>query len=880
MSGNWTYFPPVGSGGSGANDYDRDTFPDYSLNANSNSGLTDNASTNPLRFFFGNPDVVRFGARELEFDSIALIEDTTRWVDGDPTWEVRLKNDPGDVYVYAVGNVIFEEMDGGYKKLRLQGAGSRIGVTGVLRRANFISMSQTNLAAAQSFVDGSVETTGLNAFAGEPTVRSLRVGRQFLLGSRTLQTNNLHTYEIRCPNFDGGSAGLEITGVAVYSENASVNIEAGPGRTYVNKNKIESVVAAALPVPATLSASFVHLGAVHNIRKITGGSYAISTFEVPVLAAAASGSTGTNLVSVGTGLGGSFPLGSGVMIQQGSTILQSFVVNQSSDVLTLGTTLPFTLSGATITQAFVSGPSFTIDPNRFELVGVWDPRNYVSQTVTTSGTNGLGSTNVLFPASEGVTNRVIGFKDPQNNLMFTTSNTGFVQNTFQTVSYIPTPLLWAQRFAGGVSLALIGNFEAAEVEFYAAGTGNTLGYQFGVDGLNTFTGTIIPGVTGGYFSFPVVSNAGIGLHGLSIAWQTGATLSSIERVGLSRIKLYRHRGPSMIGGELARFEQTQSFVPSNGATLSWAPSRGSVEKIFPDEIAYDGNWFPDVSSGATTFSGIQYRNNAAPASARFDFFGDRLLLNGIQNSGTSYIATVNGASFGIPLNTIVTLPSYGLNSVQLTVQAGTSLLQIQGAEILNSFKPIETLRTSFSSVDLVNGIIDGKRIKDKSINRRALKPRKIPFNKLVGTGIANNGSFLQDDLEGVAVSNLYFAAAVPGGGTVSRVVELTVNCSGSPVLFYVTAGNTAGSPIRNASLPPVGGISGYTFTLKRNPLNGVTIATERKFVQSTGVQSQADTGSFFVMDVNPPPGKNTYFVDVTYDAGTYNADMVMIAMEL
>ncbi|MCA2656864.1 hypothetical protein, partial [Microcystis sp. M061S2] len=213
MSGNWTYFPPVGSGGSGANDYDRDTFPDYSLNANSNAGLTDNAQTNPLRFFFGNPDVVRYGGRELEFDSIALIEDTTRWIDGDPTFEIKLKDEPGDVFVYAVGNVTLEDMDGGYKKVRLQGAGARIGVTGVLRRANFISQSYSNLSAAQSFVDGVLETSGLNAFAGEPTIRSLRVSRQLYLGSRTLQTINLHTFEIRCPNFDGSSAGLEISGV-------------------------------------------------------------------------------------------------------------------------------------------------------------------------------------------------------------------------------------------------------------------------------------------------------------------------------------------------------------------------------------------------------------------------------------------------------------------------------------------------------------------------------------------------------------------------------------------------------------------------------------------------------------------------------------------
>ncbi|MCA2654576.1 hypothetical protein, partial [Microcystis sp. M061S2] len=670
----------------------------------------------------------------------------------------------------------------------------------------------------------------------------------------------------------------------VYSENASNNIEAGPGRTYVNKNKVESIVAAALPVPATLSSTLVHLGAVHNFRKITGGSYAVSTYQVPVISAAASGSTGTNLVSVGTGLGGSFPLGSGVMIQQGSTILQSFVLNQSSDVLTLGTTLPFTLSGATITQAFVSGPSFAIDPNRFELAGIWEPKNYMYQTTSTSGGGGLGTSTTIFVHSENVGNRVIGFKDPTNELVFTTSNTGIIQSNFQTAGFNPTPMMWVQRFVGGVSLALIGDFEAAEVEFYSAGTGNTLGYQFGIDGLNTFTGTIVPGVTGGYFSFPVLANAGIGQHGLSIAWQTGATLSSTEKFGLTRIKLYRHRGPTMVGGELARLEQTQTAVQTNGATLSWAPSRGLVEKILPDEFVYDGSWFPDVSSGATTFSGLQYRNNAAPASARLDFFGDRILLNGIQNAGTSYIATVNGASFGVPFNQIVQLPSFGPNSLQLTVQAGTSLLQIQGAEIINSFKPIETLRTPFSSVDFRNGIIDGKRLKERSIPRQALKPRKIPADLnglyVAGRQIANYGSALADEFRGSAVSNAWINGVAIGPGVQARVMELTIDCSGAPIMF-VFQSTISGPPIAIGTAAGSGVLAGYSFLVRRNAANPILVARTETALRAAGANFDIFNANPHVcFDWRPIPGRNTYYADVDLINATYTTNVVMIAVEL
>lgn len=632
MAGNFTLFTNDQGAAAGPVDYVKDVFKDVSLPANSNLGLTSTASTNPLGDLFANDDAPRYSAKTLFIKDLVLVEDRSLWISNKPTYRIVWNESFPEAHGYLYGDYSIT-YEGTQPVYTFKAVGSGMGVTGVIRKvAWLVNGSTSGTATAQLALDG-VNTTTIDFSNIAANSASALVPKfSAFVHSSTNETKDIHDYRVISLQVDT----LKVIGAIVYFENSGANIDVFPGTTYVDKSKITTTIGATFPLPSFGSS----LGGRALIYKTQNSGYAVGSTTVPTMLSIAQGSSGTNLVSVSTGHGSSFPVASGIVIAQGTSMYIGTVESISTDTLTVSPTLPFGVSNS-IYKSWFSGSTYTINSSLMVL----------TNSIKFADYSGL-STSIL---------------DPHGKFCAFGLNVGVTTyNGVQAACF-----LGASGF-----LQVEGYFSAAEIEYVGTGIHNA---TYSINGLPSWS--INSGQTGA-IRRTVFTEAGPGWNRFVFA-----PGSSHGAVGFAQINLYE-RSKQIQGvtfGALAQFDTLNAFTGRSAinATLS---ALGIFRRVFADQLFLQGSWIRN--QGTTHAGGVMYAGSSTNSVLKFQYYGKDFALIGTSGGGT---LVLDGAGIPISFNTVTSVASEGFHSLQYTVGSGGTAI-IQALDYGRSKSEIESLQ--------------------------------------------------------------------------------------------------------------------------------------------------------------------------------------------
>lgn len=652
MSSNFTFFTSDPGSQSTGNAFDQDAFTDITLPATTNASFTDTISTNPLSKLIGNDDSLRYAAKTLYINDLVLVKDRTLWINGKPTYQIIWNENCPYVQGYIFGNIqlvsnTVADSSGKYQRfVTVRQIGDGIGITGVFRKCAFIVTGDTAATAtAQLAVDG-VNTSTVD-FSNAPFSLNDQSGNKLadnkqitFVNSASNSSYDIHDFRLTALQVST----LRIVGVTVYSENTSSNIDVLPGTTYVNKTKVSTTAGVTLPVSTFTG----NLGGRTVYYKNSAGGYSGTIQPAPNLQSVATGSTGTNLLSVTTGTGASFPIGSGVAAFWGTTGYIGSVTNQSTDTLTVSPTLPFGVSGL-IYKTWSAGPSLIIGTSQFLLCNTFDLNLFQSKGFS------------IFYSEPTDQYRVWGF-----GLGFTLVDS-----------------IWPALVATNVSLGFLqidGYFSAANVEFVGQGI---LHATFNVNGFPAFG--INAGQTG-CLKKTVFTDGGPGWNSFNMIFGP-----SMGAIGINRINIYeRQIAPGISYGLLAMMDTLQNFVrPVNGIVNATFVALGTYKRFYADELLFQGSWVRGATSVAA--GGVQYIGSSTNSVLTHTYYGKNFAILGV-NAGQGYTMTVDGAGVACTLNIMNVLASEGFHTVVLGLRSGTGA--IHAFDITRTQGPLTTLSTN------------------------------------------------------------------------------------------------------------------------------------------------------------------------------------------
>lgn len=627
MSKDTLFTNDVGAAG-GAVDYVKDVFQDVSLPPTSNSGLTDTASTNPLGYAFADDDSVKYGAKTLYIKDLVLIEDRSKWVSNKPTYRIIWNENFPAVNGYVFGNVTT------YGLVKTIGDG--IGVTGVCRRVQFIVKPSTAAAATgQVVVDGANgNTIDFSALSSDSDTFNPPKKTAFIHASSNV-TKDIHDFRLTALQ----ASTLTVVGVVVYFENSGSNVDAGYGTTYVNKNKVTTTAGATLSLPTPGSS----LGAMSVVYKTTSSQYALSALSCSTPISFATGTTGTNLVTVTTGDGSSFTIGCGVVINQGTSHYVGNVLSISTDTLTMGATLPWGAS-APIYKVWQSGSTYAINASLMSLAYSVDFSKYYNQ---------IGASLPIF--------------DNDGNWALWGNGIG--------VTIVDATVAAALTNAG--ALQVEGDFSAAEIEMIGNGIFHA---TLSINGLPSWN--INAGQTGA-IKRTIFTEAGPGWNAFNVGFG-----NSMGTVGINKINLYkRSRNIGISYGLLAEFPTNQSFV-NRGTINATMSSLGLGKRLFSDQLYFKGSWVRGASSGLA--GNARYVGASTTSVFRQEYYGkDFSIIGTVPTSGGTL--TLDGSGIGLTFNIMQSVASEGFHTVQFTVASGTTST-IEAFDYIRSIGELKSLQ--------------------------------------------------------------------------------------------------------------------------------------------------------------------------------------------
>lgn len=623
-----TLFQNAGSGGgSNSSQYVKDNFQDDSNAANSNTGFSSTVSTNPLGAYFQNDDCPRYGLKTLFVKDLVLIEDRTKWINDKPTYQVVWSEDFPAAKGYVYGNVRLRNLPQG-KCVEVRNIGDGFGVGGVIRQVAWLLNETAQTGTAQSVTDGSNDST-LTFGSSASTVESNGVNQYIpILHTSSLQTQNIHDYQLKANQY----LTLRVSGVVVYFENATTNIDCFPGNTYVDKTLVTTTAISALALPTISGRN----GARSVISKTAAGTYQLTTVETPSLATVATGSSGTNLLNVTTGQGGSFPIGSGIVQISGTSFYVGSVTNQSTDTLTVFPTLAFGLSGA-MYKAWYAGPTIAISATLYSLKTSLD---FTMQSNLVDAL-GLGAT----------TGGVNAYSSPELNYRIWGRNLSLQAiDGYQGLGFLGNTAAFMQ---------LDGDFAAAELEFSAAGILNA---TLAINGVPAWG--INEGATG-VFKKTVFSESGPGWNSLNFT----PGQSYISAV-LTKINLYERKDPvGVTVGVLAAFDSLADRA-SRGSISATFMDLGRASRVYSDNLYLTGNWVRGTSH--TLAGGVGYYGATTACVMNFRYYGTDFGVIGTE--GGSMAMLLDGASIAYSFNVMKSVTTLGWHTVGLTWQAGATAI--------------------------------------------------------------------------------------------------------------------------------------------------------------------------------------------------------------
>lgn len=733
--GNVTLFTNDNGGTASATDYIQDVFEDVSLSANSNSGLTDTASTNPLGVLFGNDDGVKFSAKTLWIKDIVRIENKSKWINNKPTYKIIWSEEWPGAVGYVFGDFFLSsQSDVGNRRVDFKSAGDGIGVSGKIRRVAFICEQKQLAASTGQFVvdgvNGGTVDLGTAGVSTQYPVSNGSVRQNYYaprIHSATNETNDLH--DIRITAVQNATAGqsaiatsqfcaLSVTGVIVYYENASANVEVSPGTTYVDKSKNTTVVGGTFSIPSFGSS----LGGMASVVKSQTSGYTLisRSFSAPV--SVATGLSGTNLLTVGTGHGASYPVGSGVVLNQGGgSFYVGSVQSVSTDTLTVFPTLSFGVSNACY-RAWLSGPTLSVNAS------------LMVPFKTIDFTGPYGFTKMM--------------ADPECRY-YTWGNPPLLTRTNLNG-------LNAMGFgASNGFYAIEGRFTAADVEFVA--NGGILHATMSVNGCPVW-GT--NSAQGNAVKRTLFSEGPYQWNQLLIS----AGASNAASIG--KITLYEPASVSATFGVLGTFNSMPGLANRSAVNATLAVF-STYQRVFANQFVKSGPW--TTTQSASFAGGYVTSGSTTTCYTSLSYYGKNFAIQGVPGGGT---LSVDGVGVGLSFGFMHTVASEGWHTVQYT--AGTTAL-VSAIDFTRSYGEVKNRQNTIKETEVLLPSLDGD-------------PNKFELF-LNGTGIqyGSIGTKIRcfPDVRIINGSAATYASESTNGDTI------TVNKEGVYSIFYQDAFDTA-----------------------------------------------------------------------------------------
>jgi hypothetical protein len=812
-------------------DYVRDSLADFTVPANSNAGLTDSASTNPLGQYFGNNNGVKYKAKTLWIDNLVL-QDELNWIGGKPTYKIIWNEVWPDAGGYIVGEVVSRQAASSGKLFTILGGSSIFGVSGVIRRCAFLAQPTNDAnVTATIYVDG-VSDVAIQ-LEDRPLLSDLEQKTFVAYKNSSQQTHDLHDYQLRT---DAVSADTKITpvGVIVFYDITGSGVEVSGGNTYVNREKITSV-GTSLAVPTVTSGN----GAVSSVYISNTSSFGVTTFPVPDISSRASGSATTNQIVVDTGLGGSFPVGS-ICYMPGTTNYFGNVLSVSTDTLVMGVTLPVNYTFATLSIIAQAGPTFAIGTSLYE-------------------TKFEINFNDFFPAHSELGESPV-VSSPNLNYR--------VWGTYGVSALLG--LNGVVECASGKILQIDGNYDALEFTYRAGVTGAAgIHATYSIDGLNCFNSLeAIPNQAD--VSKNILTNAGIGYHSAKVTFGASCLNS-----GLTKITGYRRKHPGASLGILSDIYTGQTFIPRLIGTDTQLTAVGSVRRIFADSLEFTSGWVSGFT--ASVAGGVAYYSTSAAQNVRLQYYGSAFAILG-SITGGSFALSVDGSPQVLaPMNTwIGTTLSEDFHILDI-VPAGQTLM-ISAIDYLQPHVNVLN-RQKFYGQE-VSGE-NKQSIEKDGWGRLQITSRSIsPLNRqrmYVGSSVGIGGYAL-------ASTAMLSAGTIAGQvATLDLNSQLTITTSGNPIrLESMPMANIPGAQLSAIKFTSVNlanildaRISLYRTQIQRggslvldganNPGNPVGVF---RFQNGPTMALDSWSSNFLsIVDDKVLPGSYTYFVGVSLASG-------------
>lgn len=624
-NGNFTVFTNSSGAAAGSLAYVQDVFQDVSLGPTSNAGLTNTFLRNPLAANFSDDDSARVGAKTLYIKDLVLVADRTKWINSRPTYQIIWHENFPQVVGYISGNpstrAKADYLSGvGQTQpiVTLLDSGDCFGVTGVVRRVSFLVNDNTAATATGTVITDGVSGSTIDYSSMGATADTNGYARfSAFAHAAANETKDLHDIRLQANQ----ASTLQAIGVIVYFENSGYTIDQNPGTTYVNKSKVTSTVGTTLALPVFGSS----LGGKAILYKTASSGYTLAATSAQTVTSIGQGLSGTNLLSVSTGHGASFPIGSALVVNFGASAYVGSVLSVSTDTLTVAPTIGFGISQA-VYRSWFAGQSTAINASLMQLAYSLDFSKLPSWGGFTSpmfdprGRYGFWGTNL------GVT-----LTDNIQAACFTT-NAGFMQ--------------------------VEGNFCAADIETVGSGTFHA---TIGVNGLPGFG--VNAGQTG-ILRRPIFSEAGPGWNSVNINCGT-----SMGTVAISRINLYqRARNIGVTTGLIAEIESNQSYV-DRGAANATLTALGIKQRLYADRLYLKGAW--DQGWTSTVTGGKYFYGATTNCIMQCQYWGKNYAIHGTPNGGT---LTLDGAGVAATFGFMQSVATEGFHTILYTLNSSTAVI--------------------------------------------------------------------------------------------------------------------------------------------------------------------------------------------------------------
>lgn len=653
MQGNFTLFKSdSNSSAGGSADFVKDVFEDVSLKATTNQGLTDNASVNPLAQFVGNTDTPLYSNKTLFIKDLILIQDRSQWVKNRPTYIVEFTEPMPGIFAYVYGNVRLGNQNFGMC-VDIRDIGDGFGVTGLNRSISWgFNVTQQTPASVQAFTDQVAGST-LNFNLAAPGLGGQSVNTWYYVKHQSaLSTHDIHDYRIEANQY----ALLSVGSIQVYFENASANVEFRPGTTYIDKFKSTT----SSPFGATLPIMAGKLGAETIGYKTQSNTYALSTSETPYISSIGTGASGSNLIDVSTGQGGSFPAGSGVVVVQGTSFYIGSVESVSTDTLTVTPLTPFGVSGL-IYKAWQGGPTLPIGNTLYSI----------RKTVDVDIQNDILNSDGFIKSATGN----YYYSDPAGMFRIWGKNLAL-----STIEGYP-----GLGFNGNTNSFIQLDFKGSALDCEVSANG-ILNGVFKINGTTSFI--LNEGITG-VLKKTIMTDGGPGWN--SFCFTPGLSLTSFQ---FNYFNIYDRFNNGQSLGILSTFETAIDKVYRYTHNASMM-SLGAFQRVYGDNLYFNGDW---VRGTTTTAAGNVYYAGATNSCVlNFNYFGNDFAL--IGSFGTSSVVLLDGASIGAIGGQLVKVAGTTFHTLEYQHKSGTCVIAAvdfshpQTLELINeqNFLPLEEL---------------------------------------------------------------------------------------------------------------------------------------------------------------------------------------------